>query len=86
MGDWKQERPMWCPNTECLFRMRSQDSLCVGELPVPLQHDGIDNTHRLCQRGAADDGLWLHVVELNQEFRKCPNRRFKRMSTDGDLV
>jgi len=42
------------------------DSLCIGELRTPLPHDGVDNTHRLCQRGAEDDGLWLRQLEWNR--------------------
>ena len=66
MGDWKQERPQWCPYDTCRFAVRSQDSLCIGELPHVVIHDGVENTHRLCQRGAADDGQWLHTVEWNR--------------------
>ncbi len=66
MAEWKQERPMWCPHTECVFGIRSQDSLCVGRLPIPADHDGVENTHRFCQRGAPDDGAWLHSLEFNR--------------------
>ncbi len=45
---WTQERPSWCPHTDCLFRLRVQDSLCGGELPKPESHDSDENTHRLC--------------------------------------
>lgn len=60
---WKQERPSWCPHQDCQFRVRSQDAICIGELPTPREHDGVQNTHRLCQQGAPDDGSWLHTVE-----------------------
>ncbi len=65
MDDWPQEKPTWCPHPDCKFSIRSQDSICIGELPAPRPHDGVDNTHRLCMRGAPDDGEWLHTVELN---------------------
>lgn len=48
MTTWKQERPSWCPHTECLFRRRVQDALCGGELPAPEPHDEDHNTHRIC--------------------------------------
>lgn len=66
MTTWRQERPIWCPNKACQFRARSQDAICVGELPTPQDHDGIPNTHNLCQRGAPDDGGWLHTVQWNR--------------------
>lgn len=66
MGDWKQEKPAWCPHPDCQFKVRGQDSICIGMLPSPRKHDGVDNTHRLCQRGTPDDGAWLHTIELNR--------------------
>jgi hypothetical protein len=63
---WAQERPAWCPHTDCAFRVRSQDSICIGQLPRSTDHDGVENTHRLCQRGAPDDGSWLHSVLWNK--------------------
>ena len=66
MTEWNQQRPEWCPHPDCRFAIRSQDSLCIGELPNPMDHEGIENTHRLCQRGAEDDGQWLHTVEWNR--------------------
>jgi len=56
MTEWKQERPSWCPHTNCIFGRRAMDDICGGELPVPIPHDGVDNTHRLCMNGLADDG------------------------------
>ncbi len=57
MGEtWTQERPAWCPHTDCLFRRRAMDAVCGGELPEPTEHDGGLNTHRVCLNGAADDG------------------------------
>ena len=57
--DWKQERPAWCPHTDCRFLRRSQDALCGGELPQPVPHDADENTHRLCIR--TDDVFDLQV-------------------------
>lgn len=45
---WQQDRPTWCPHTDCLFRRRSMDAICGGELPTSADHDGTPNTHRLC--------------------------------------
>ncbi len=81
MGDWKQERPLWCPYETCQFLARSQDSICIGALPLHLVHDGVENTHRLCMHGAPDDGLWLHTVEWNRgdawNFRRIVDAAFK---------
>jgi hypothetical protein len=64
MTEWKQERPSWCPHPDCRFLRRSQDVICSGHMSSPRLHEGVENTHRLCQR--ADDGAWLHTVELNK--------------------
>lgn len=58
---WEQERPTWCPHTDCLFRRRAQDAVCGGQLPSPVPHDGDLNTHRVCFNGVADDGGPLDV-------------------------
>jgi hypothetical protein len=50
MTTWKQERPEWCPHTECIFKRRAMDSLCGGELPKPEPHGADFNTHRFCIR------------------------------------
>lgn len=31
--EYKQERPSWCPHTDCVFRRRVLDSACAGVLP-----------------------------------------------------
>ena len=66
MTEWKQERPNWCPHQDCIFKIRTQDAMCVGELQAPKDHGGVANTHRWCQRGAPDDGEWLHSVAFNR--------------------
>lgn len=48
MRVYTQDRPSWCPHTDCLFRRRVMDNLCGGELPAPAPHDGDVNTHRVC--------------------------------------
>ena len=63
---WKQERPAWCPHSDCQFHMRTQDSACAGKLPIPVDHDGIENTHRLCLHGAKDDGEWTFDLQINR--------------------
>jgi len=47
MTEWKQERPNWCPHTDCLFKRRVQDAMCGGHLPTPVEHDGGFNDYRL---------------------------------------
>lgn len=66
MTTWKQERPTWCPHADCQFLARTQDAVCIGKLAQPSDHAGTPNTHRLCQRGAEDDGSWLHTVAWNR--------------------
>lgn len=67
MTIWKQQRPGWCPHPNCAYRMSTQDALCVGELPAPLDHDGTLNTHRLCiVQSAPDDPEWLFKLEINK--------------------
>lgn len=41
-------KPEWCPHKECLFKLSSQDKMCLGKLPKPEPHDDDFNTHRLC--------------------------------------
>ncbi len=45
---WKQERPSWCPHSDCGFRMRVQDAICGGYLPKPEPHLDDFNDMRLC--------------------------------------
>lgn len=42
------KRPDWCPHMDCLFKINSQEAMCVGKLPELEPHDGGFNTHRLC--------------------------------------
>lgn len=60
------DRPSWCPHQSCGFVCKSQDLICVGMLPMPEPHDGVDNTHRLCLRGAKDDGEWTFDLQINR--------------------
>ena len=53
---WKQERPEWCPHSNCLFAFRVTDAMCGGKLPEPEPHDRDFNTHRFCLNGASDSG------------------------------
>jgi hypothetical protein len=59
--EWKQERPSWCPHTDCAFRRRAMDAICGGELPKPEDHDGTPNTHRVCWNGAGRAGEVLDL-------------------------
>lgn len=52
---WKQERPSWCPHTDCNHRRRAMDNACVGALPEPAPHDGDVNHYRLCLCGVLPD-------------------------------
>jgi len=59
-------RPSWCPHSDCIFRVQTQDCACVGRLPNPVDHDGTPNTHRLCLHGAKDDGEWTLDLQINR--------------------
>jgi len=69
-SSWLQERPEWCPHTECIFRRRVLDSICGGELPATVEHDGDQNTHRLCIREPeSDPPIWdLMVNETDLDW------------------
>lgn len=67
MGEtWTQERPPWCPHKDCAYLRSSQAAVCIGALPAPESHDGTDNTHRFCIRGAPDDGDWTFSLKINR--------------------
>ena len=63
---YELKQPAWCPNTTCNYICLSQDSLCFGLLPKQEDHAGINNTHRMCMRGASDDGEWIHSLKINK--------------------
>ena len=77
---WTQERPAWCPHADCRFRRQTQGLVCGGELPEPVPHDGVDNTHRLCLDGAADDG---GVLDLQVNANDLAHFRFVFDALDG---
>lgn len=59
-----QSRPDWCPYPECRFLRHAEGVICVGELPFPIEHDGVANTHRLCFFSDAQPPL---SVQINRE-------------------
>ena len=61
-----QERPNWCPEQSCQYICSSQNAICFGKLNKPESHAGIDNTHRMCLHGSADDGFWLQPLKINK--------------------
>ena len=50
-----QERPAWCPHTDCQFKRRHVDAFCGGALSEPAEHAGDFNTHRFCMGPGEDD-------------------------------
>jgi hypothetical protein len=60
------ERPSWCPHSTCCPVGGASEQKCVGALPAPEPHDGDFNTHRLCLRGARDDGEWTFDLQINR--------------------
>lgn len=89
VAEWKQERPEWCPYTDCNFLFRSMDSICAGRLPKPESHDDADgksmgeNTHRWCIRFAYD----THQQVFNLQVNKTDVYHFGRMlaATNVDI-
>jgi hypothetical protein len=64
---WKaQERPAWCPHSDCCPMRQTQGMACVGELPERDPHGEDFNTHRLCVHGAKDDGEWTFDLKINR--------------------
>lgn len=63
-----QKRPAWCPHRNCQPLQTANNVTCVGRLPTPISHDGINNTHRWCLRGADRNGgvlgLQVNVGDL----------------------
>jgi hypothetical protein len=55
------DNPAWCPHNDCIC-LSWRQCFCVGRLPVPVPHDGIDNTHRWCLNGASDEGGVLDLL------------------------
>ncbi len=41
--EWKNERPKFCPHSDCGFVRRAMEAACVGMLPEPVPHDGDEN-------------------------------------------
>ena len=58
------KRPDWCPHSDCIFKVQSQDKACVGKLPKPVEHDGDHNTHRLCF-DERETGHGIHDLQIN---------------------
>ena len=76
----KQERPSWCPHADCAFIRLTDNVACVGKLPIPILHDGVPNTHRLCLKGAADDG---GVFDLQINTNDIEHTRWLFDAIDG---
>jgi len=43
-----KDKPSWCPHSNCLYELQSQDKMCIGKLSELKQHGNDFNTHRLC--------------------------------------
>ncbi len=72
--EYKQERPDWCPKSDCLFKRRAGENLCGGCLPQPVKHLHSYNTFRICLKFSEDPPL---------EFPCCPV--LPLMVNKGDL-
>ena len=59
------KRPGWCPHKDCIFQKQSQGKMCLGELPAPISHDGIDNTHRYCM-DTRETGHGIFDLQINR--------------------
>lgn len=76
LTEWKQERPEWCPHSDCGFVRRAQDALCCGNLPKAEPHGEGFNIYRWCLNGA-DKGGDPFDLQINRTdifwFRKMFN-------------
>lgn len=59
------KKPDWCPYKNCRFLKQSQDKICLGELPMPINHDGIENTHRFCL-DTRETGHGIFDLQINK--------------------
>ena len=62
--EFKQEKPEWCPHSDCAFRRRVQDSICGGVLPEPESHGEDYNTHRICIKTDSVFDLQVNNTDL----------------------
>lgn len=83
MTEWKQERPSWCPHTDCLFRFRVMDDMCGGRLPAPEPHDSDENTMRLCLNGADKDG-GVFDLQVNRSDLWWLRKMFDEMEAERE--
>lgn len=63
-------RPCWCPHPDCIYKVQSQEKMCIGELPVPELHDETPNTHRLCL-DTRETGHGIFDLQMN--WSDCNN-------------
>lgn len=68
------ERPNWCPHPDCIFLRNTQDMMCCGRLPVPIDHDGTPNTHRVCI-----DSTETHHGYMDLQINRADAWYFKRL-------
>lgn len=85
----KQQKPEWCPFTDCIFVVNTQDAACIGKLPTPEPHLDDFNTHRLCLH-AREDEDWHFNIQINKSdawnLRRILDRAFcvpPEVDTDG---
>lgn len=82
MGDIvKRRRPKMCPHKDCRFILNFQDAICGGELPSPVPHDGVDNTHRLCL--FEEPGTQPYDLMINKTDAWWIKRAFSQMFGGG---
>jgi len=58
------KRPDWCQHVDCIFKIHSQNSMCIGKLPNPKPHDDDFNTHRLCI-DTRETGYGIFDLQIN---------------------
>ena len=59
------ERPNWCPHQDCRFVLNTQGMACVGRLPEPVDHNGVDNDGRLCIKAGGVFDLQVNRGDLH---------------------
>lgn len=83
---WKQERPSWCPHSDCIFKRRTMDAICGGELPVPEPHGPSMNTHRFCINQKQEEIPTVGIFDLQVNDTDLEAFRYIFDALDGKVT
>lgn len=63
----RPKRPPFCLFDSCTCIRKARSSACVGILSVPIKHDDVLNTYRLCLNGVSFSAEYKDAIELKTE-------------------